>query len=217
METRTAICRFTIVVTEIAMPTGLPVHIRCHSIVGGRFSTTSAGHSCGVVFVTAGAGGPAPALGCNVQAQQNIGSALLFFNVVIVIYGHMVMSANVRAETKLGKRRANRLRRNMFLRSSLRFPNFFPNFFQRLFPNFFKEFGKIGFGKKFGKKWFSPEHGNVCRYQSGESNRSQVALSVQHRVKTVRQELTLQRLADLQSTIHMVIFCRFRLKITGTP
>jgi hypothetical protein len=34
--------------------------------------------------------------------------------------------------------------------------NFFPNFFQRLFPNFSKEFGKIGFGKKIGKKWFSP-------------------------------------------------------------
>jgi hypothetical protein len=61
------------------------------------------------------------------------------------------MSANVRAETMLGKRRTNRLRRNMFLRSSLRFPNLFLNFFESLFPNFSKEFGKIGSGKNFKK------------------------------------------------------------------
>ncbi len=122
------------------------------------------------MFVTAGAGGPEPALGSNVQAQQNIGSAFLFFNVVIVIYGLAVMSANVRAETKLGTRRRNRLRRNMFLRSSLRFPNFFPNFFHSVFSNFSKEFGKIGSGKKFGKKWFGP----TCTYTYVDGTYSKV-------------------------------------------
>ena len=107
------------------------------------------------VFVTAGAGGPEPALGTvgsNVQAQQNIGSALLFFNVVIVIYGHVVMSANVRAETKLGERRINRLRRNMFLRSSLRFPNFFPNFFPKPFSKLLQRVWKNWLWKKVWKK-----------------------------------------------------------------
>jgi hypothetical protein len=117
------------------------------------------------VLATACAGGPGPALGCNVQAQHDIGSALLFFNVVIFVSGHVAISANVRAETKLGKRRTYRARRNMFLRSSLRFPNVFPN----VFPNFSKLFGKIGFGKKFGKKWFSPRTEDGER-QFGASN-----------------------------------------------
>jgi hypothetical protein len=103
------------------------------------------------VFATAGAGGPGPALGCNVQAQQNIASALLFFNAVIFVSGHVVISANVRAENKLGKRRIYRGRRNMFLRSSLLFPNFFPSFFQRLFPNF-PNFWKNWLWKKVSKK-----------------------------------------------------------------
>jgi hypothetical protein len=113
--------------------------------------------ACHVVFATAGAGGPGPALGCNVQAQQNIGSVLLFFNVVIVIYGHVVISANVRAETKLEKRRTYIWWPKKHV--PLEFApvsKLFPNFFQRLFPNFSKLFGKKFFGKKFGKKWFSP-------------------------------------------------------------
>jgi hypothetical protein len=108
--------------------------------------------TCGAVFVTDGAGGPEPALGSNVQAQQNYGSAFLFFNVVIVIYGHAVMSANVRAETTLGERRRNRLRRNMFLRSSLRFSKLLTKLFPKPFSKLLQRVWKNWLGKKVWKK-----------------------------------------------------------------
>ncbi len=56
----------------------------------------------------------------------------------------------------------------MFLRISLLFPNFLPNVFQRFFPtwNFSKEFGKIGFGKKFGKKKVQPLHISLFTYSA---------------------------------------------------
>jgi hypothetical protein len=46
------------------------------------------------------------------------------------------------------------------------FQTFFQKKFQRPLPNFSKEFGKIGFGKKFGKKWFSPETTTLCSVAS---------------------------------------------------
>ncbi len=152
METRTEICCFTIVVTGIAMLTGLPLHLHCHSIVSGWFSATGASHSRAVLCLQPPA---QEALARHwavtdrpIRRSGRLTGQLAFFNVVIVIYGHVVLSANVREETKLGKRRTYRGRRNMFLWSSLRFPNFFPNFSPRLFFKLFQTLWKKILWKK---------------------------------------------------------------------
>ena len=100
-------------------------------IVSDRFSATGAEHSArSVVFATAGAGGPAPALGCNRQAQQTNGSAdrpTCFFNDVIIIAGTVVKSPNARVEIMLGYRRIYRNRANVFLqRYAPKLENVFP-------------------------------------------------------------------------------------------
>ena len=75
-------------------------------IVSDRFSATGAEHSAHrVVFATAGAGGSGPALGCNGQAQQTIGSAdgpTCLFNDAIIITRTVVKSANASVKIMLG-------------------------------------------------------------------------------------------------------------------
>ena len=117
--------------------------------------------TCGAVFVTDGAGGPEPTLGCNVQAQQNIGSAILFLKLsssYTATWSCLRTSARKQSSESVGEIVSEETC-SFGVRSG--FSNFYPNFFQSHFPHFSKEFGKIGSGKKFGKKWFSPLTGYI--------------------------------------------------------
>jgi hypothetical protein len=155
METRTEVCSFTIVVTRspldcLSISTAIASSVvdsprRALAIRVPRFVCNR---------------GPGAALGCIKQAQQTIGSTLLFSNVVIVISGNVVVSANVRAKKKLGKRRTYSGRRNIFLRPSLEFApvsKLFSKPFPKNFSKLFQTFWKKWLWKKFGKKWFRPQ------------------------------------------------------------
>ncbi len=84
--------------TGNAMPTGLSVHLHCHSIVGGWFSATGACHSRAALFLQP----PAQvALGRHwavTDRPSRRAGRLCFFKVLIVISDHVVISANVRAK-----------------------------------------------------------------------------------------------------------------------
>jgi hypothetical protein len=118
------------------------------------------------VFATAGAGGTGPALGCNRQAQQTIGSAeptrsrltgQIAFSMLSSSYtatwSYLRTSARKQSSESVGHIVAEE---TCSFRVRSGFQSFFPNFFQRNFPNFSKLFGKTFSGKMFGKKWFRP-------------------------------------------------------------
>ncbi len=133
-----------------------------------------------------------------------------------VIYGHVVIFANVRAETKLGKRRTYRGRRKMFLRSFFWFTNFFPIFSK----DFSQTFSKLFFLEKilwnfFWKKWFRP---NVTSWRANARGRNEQVKEPWHwwrKVGTLKLSNSLQfRTSHSCRHLHGL---KWRLKIRVVP
>jgi hypothetical protein len=136
----------------IAGSSPLPLHRWWLILRDGRWP-----FACSVVVAKAGAGGPGPALGCNVQAQQNIGSALLFLimsseSAYPATWPYLRTSAR-----KYGSENEESVG-HIVAEETCFFGvrSGFQTFFQMFSKDFFQTFWKNFFGKKFGKKWFRP-------------------------------------------------------------
>jgi hypothetical protein len=123
------------------------------------------------------------------------GRLCFFLNVFIFVSSHVAISVNVRAETKLGKRRTYSGRINMFLRSSLRFPNYFPKTFSKLFQTLWK--------KRLWKKSLEKNGSAPCRPSSfrnfGDASHCRY------------DRLRLRRRLNVCLWLHWTLFCRCRL------